>query len=133
MENNTLAFPICTKMVDLFRRTQQIDDQVCLQESLGEITWSEPEDIPSGEDFEDSFKLQKSTGGKRQQKIILHCVIRSKKWLGDIKFGSNLLSYLNTNKIFMNYNKFETEETGSPGFLIELHPTLTNKTTWQQR
>ena len=42
-----------------------------------------------------------------------------------------VFSYLETEKIFINYDAFKTLNTASPGFLINLHPTLTRKDNLQ--
>ena len=58
---------------------------------------------------------------------MIYCSLYSRKKVGDIKFESKMFSYLTKHKIYIDFNNFETEEEGSPGFLIELHPKLTNK------
>eukprot|EP00957_Ditylum_brightwellii_P095542 7277307-Ditylum_brightwellii.AAC.1 len=60
-------------------------------------------------------------------KVALYCTIESAVKLGDIKFIEQVLAFLYTYKIFMDYNHFETEEKGSPGYLMEINPKLTNK------
>ena len=54
-----------------------------------------------------------------------------KKQTCKIKYANTVFSYLETEKIFLNYDAFKTLSTASPGFLIELHPTLTRKDNLQ--
>eukprot|EP00957_Ditylum_brightwellii_P208980 15359738-Ditylum_brightwellii.AAC.1 len=44
----------------------------------------------------------------------------------NMKFEPRLFAYLIAYKIYIGYDKVETEEEGSPEFITGLHPKLTN-------
>eukprot|EP00957_Ditylum_brightwellii_P111949 8537469-Ditylum_brightwellii.AAC.1 len=37
-----------------------------------------------------------------------------------------MFAYLRSHKIYIDFDRFETKEEGSPGFITGLHPKLTN-------
>eukprot|EP00957_Ditylum_brightwellii_P085807 6527172-Ditylum_brightwellii.AAC.2 len=54
-------------LADLFNKIKGINDQVCLKEYLGDKVWSEADNFPAREEFEESFKLEKKTKQGKQR------------------------------------------------------------------
>eukprot|EP00957_Ditylum_brightwellii_P206789 15350006-Ditylum_brightwellii.AAC.1 len=122
-----MVYPLRKKFMELFERIQKNDPSFTIKETLGENLWSNPNKLPLGKEFKTTFKVRNSSNIWRTPRLALYCTFFSAKKVRDIKFEANLFSYLNGHKIFINYNYFETEEDGNPGFLIELYPKLTKK------
>jgi hypothetical protein len=106
---------------------RKLENSVTIKSSQGDDTWTDPDKIPSGNDFTKQFSVRTETTKRGTAKIVVYCTLSSKQWLNNIKWNPQMMSFLKTKSIFINFDRFETKETASPGFFIELHPELTNK------
>eukprot|EP00957_Ditylum_brightwellii_P120453 9190460-Ditylum_brightwellii.AAC.1 len=50
------VYPLRKKLVELFERLQEDVNFLTIKEALGNSTWSNPDEIPSGKEFETTFK-----------------------------------------------------------------------------
>eukprot|EP00957_Ditylum_brightwellii_P128095 9769934-Ditylum_brightwellii.AAC.2 len=119
-------YPLRTKFKELITRIQKDDDSFSIKETLGEDIWTNPEELSSRKKFQETFKVQESNSMCRPPKIVLCCTFISTKKVGNMKFKSRLFAYLNAYKIYIGFDKLETEGEGSPGFITGLHPKLTD-------
>eukprot|EP00957_Ditylum_brightwellii_P182803 13923966-Ditylum_brightwellii.AAC.1 len=50
------VYPLRGKLMELFKQLQEDDNLLAIKETLGNNTWSNPDEIPSGKEFERTFK-----------------------------------------------------------------------------
>eukprot|EP00957_Ditylum_brightwellii_P070056 5320572-Ditylum_brightwellii.AAC.1 len=93
---------------------QKYNDTLTIKETLGEVIWSNPEELPAGEEFQETFKVRENSSMRGSPKLVIYCTLISKRKAGDIHFDSRIFAYLNTHKIYIGFDKFKIEEEGSP-------------------
>eukprot|EP00957_Ditylum_brightwellii_P101489 7734098-Ditylum_brightwellii.AAC.1 len=52
-------------------------------------------------------------------------VVHTKKWY-QLQYPEVVMNHIKKYNIWMYINEFDTKKVGSPGFITELHPKLTN-------
>eukprot|EP00957_Ditylum_brightwellii_P086560 6585619-Ditylum_brightwellii.AAC.1 len=75
--NTKVAFPARKKFINLIEKLQAIDSTLIITGTLGEISWSVAEEIPSGSIFDKVFHLKKTEATRSAQKVSLYCTIES--------------------------------------------------------
>eukprot|EP00957_Ditylum_brightwellii_P095129 7245690-Ditylum_brightwellii.AAC.1 len=87
--------------------------------------WPNPKDLPTGEEFTNTFSIKKSTSKEGPMKISLLFKLVSEKRFTEIKHDPRVYNNIQANKVFFRVAHFGTHKISSPGFLIEAQPTLT--------
>eukprot|EP00978_Attheya_sp_CCMP212_P011658 scaffold28910_cov40-Attheya_sp.AAC.1 len=85
-----------------------------------------PTQIPSNAAFGTHFNVREEHYPKGPRKVVIHFKLQSKTRMGDIQFEPTFFNYLKQNHIYLNFDKFEMHKMASTGFLIDVHPNLTN-------
>eukprot|EP00957_Ditylum_brightwellii_P109736 8370481-Ditylum_brightwellii.AAC.1 len=80
-------------------------------------------EFPSGEAFEAPFSMRHKFF-MRDNRITPYVGNTSSMQFNDINHKHTVYAYIQAKGIFMKPDKFKTKKTGSPGCIIELHPTL---------
>eukprot|EP00957_Ditylum_brightwellii_P118240 9018390-Ditylum_brightwellii.AAC.1 len=80
------VYPLRKKLMELFERFQEDDTFLTIKETLGDNIWSKPDEIPSGKEFETTFKVRNSPNIRHIPKLVIYCTLYSRKKEGDIKF-----------------------------------------------
>eukprot|EP00957_Ditylum_brightwellii_P195355 14884333-Ditylum_brightwellii.AAC.1 len=65
MVNTNEVYLLQKKFVDTFECIQKDDTSFVIKEILGENLWSNPDEIPSGKEFEGIFRVKSSTNCNR--------------------------------------------------------------------
>eukprot|EP00957_Ditylum_brightwellii_P202793 15331826-Ditylum_brightwellii.AAC.1 len=125
--NTKVAFPVRKKFINLIEKLQVIDSTLIITESLDDALWRLAEELPSRRTFDKVFHLRKTEATRSVPKVVLYCTIESAVKLGDTKCNEQMFAFLHTYKIFIDYGHIETKEKGNQGYLMEIHPKLTNK------
>eukprot|EP00957_Ditylum_brightwellii_P181762 13846715-Ditylum_brightwellii.AAC.1 len=54
-------YPLRNTFKELFTRMQREDDTLTIKEIMGEATWSNPEELPAGKEFQETFKMRENS------------------------------------------------------------------------
>ena len=96
-----------------------------------ETVWTETTNIPSDATFGTHFNVREETYPKGPRRIIAHTRIITKTKFGDIKYNDGVYNHLKEQKIYIRIDRFEMRKVSSPGFFIDIHPSLTNRNDLQ--
>jgi hypothetical protein len=91
---NATKYPIHQEFVNLLHEMIKIENSLTIKASKGSDTWTEPEKIPSGDDFTKQFSVRTETTKRGTAKIVVHCTLSSKQWLNNINWNSQMMSFL---------------------------------------
>ena len=91
--------------------------------------WSTETDIPVGDKFMQLFKVTQPGTFRKQNTVSLYFTCESKLILNSIKFNPIVWAVVGVNGTFLVPDKFQTEQTACPGFLINVHHKLVWKDT----
>ena len=69
------------------------------------------------------------TAPRRNPAVIMYFTCESQVTLNNIKFHPKVWSHIGTDGIYLSPDRFHTEETACPGFLINVHHKLVWKET----
>ena len=127
---NTKVFHIRSEVTKLFTKIKETDNELKISVLNKNTKWNVNE-IPSGKEFESLFNAQYKTSARGAGRAKIKCNLHTRSKFATIKYENAIFSYLEMNKIYVNYDAFNTLNTSSPGFLINLHPTLTRKDNLQ--
>jgi len=90
--------------------------------------------IPTNkEEFKKFFTIMTDTRATtKQQHVVIGCNLLSERTIKEIKFDRNkpqLLEWMKTNQIFVESDSLGVNKTTTIGYLMRLHPQLTNRNT----
>ena len=91
--------------------------------------WSTEADIPVGTQFLQLFKVTQPATSRKQTTISLYFTCESKLTLNTIKFNPIVWAVVGVEGTYLVPDKFQTEQTACPGFLINVHHKLVWKDT----
>jgi len=88
--------------------------------------------IPTNEaEFKKLFNISTDSRAGNQQRIVVGCHLRSERTINEIKFDKNkpqFLEWLTNQNIFIESDNLGADKTVTIGYLMKLHPQLTNRT-----
>ena len=120
---NTKVYHI-SEATRLFTKIKEMDNELKISVLNKNTKWNVNK-IPSGKEFENLFNAQYKTSARGAGRAKIKCNLHTRNKFATIKYKNAIFLYLEMNKIYVNYDAFNTLNTSSPGFLINLHPTLT--------
>ena len=123
---NTTQFSVRQATVQLFSKMKKLDPTVTIFSVQDQSKWEDPTQIPSDAAFGTHFNVREEHYPRGPRKVVVHFKLQSKTRMGDIKFDPTFFNYLKQNHIYLKVDKFEMRKMASPGFLIDIHPNLTN-------
>jgi hypothetical protein len=127
---NSKVFHIRSEATRLFTKIKETDNDLKISVLNKNTKWNVNE-IPSGKEFENLFNAQYKTNARGAGRAKIKCNLHTRSKFATLKYENAIFSYLEMNKIYVNYDAFNTLNTSSSGFLINLHPTLTRKDNLQ--
>ena len=74
------------------------------------------------------FNVTQVTSPRLNPSVTMYFTCESRITLNNIKFNPKVRSHLNTEGIYLSPDRFQTEETACPGFLINVH----HKLVWKE-
>eukprot|EP00957_Ditylum_brightwellii_P042315 3204473-Ditylum_brightwellii.AAC.1 len=125
--------PTNTKIYPLQEKTKQLLDVIKTSNptltviSNNSKKWEIIKEIPQGKEFEQAFNAGYSAPARGQGKASIKLKISTSQKLAEIKYSNIVFSYLQREKIYLNYNAFDTKTTACPGFIIDHHSTKIRK------
>eukprot|EP00957_Ditylum_brightwellii_P143209 10911811-Ditylum_brightwellii.AAC.1 len=57
---------------ELFTRMQREDNTLTIKETMGEATWSNPEELPAGKEFQEIFKVRENNSMRGSPKLVIY-------------------------------------------------------------
>ena len=91
--------------------------------------WSTETDIPVGDKFMQQFKVTQPVASRKQTTVSLYFTCESRITLNTIKYNPIVWAVVGVAGTFLVPDRFQTEQTACPGFLINIHHKLVWKDT----
>eukprot|EP00957_Ditylum_brightwellii_P039082 2954114-Ditylum_brightwellii.AAC.1 len=111
--NQVKVFHIGNAFIRLFQKVKDTDAAlkvlVITSNTKGDLT-----DLPNGNKFERLFTATYKTSAQGKGRAKIKCNLHTGDKLATIKYANAVFSYLETEKIFINYDAFKTLNTASP-------------------
>jgi hypothetical protein len=82
-------------------------------------------ELPSGEKFTDEITVKEYHPPRAASKITCYVGLKSKVKFNEIKYANAVMDFLKKNQIYLRVDNYNNSPVSIPGFLIELHPSLT--------
>jgi hypothetical protein len=100
-----------------------------LRSTTDTTEWKDINTLPRDQTlFAKHFNVREENPPRGAKKIVIHFILQTTKKFGDIKYDIGLFNYLKQERIYLKVDKFEMRKIATPGFLIDIHPHLTNLT-----
>ena len=115
------------EFITVFKKMKQVDSTLAIV--TNDEVWTTAEEIPVDDKFMEKFSVTQVTAPRRNPAVIIYFTCESKMTLNNIKFNPKVWSHIGTDGIFLSPDRFQTEETACPGFLINVHHKLVWKET----
>jgi len=121
-------FNIITALMDLFTIAAQQDESFrVLQTGHNEVLWETEWDMPENKDFQEKFQMREQSFRTGNKKVTIYCVIESSYTINRLKYMDTMRQYLTEKNVWIKPDFYSTKVVSSPGFMIHVHPKLTNK------
>jgi hypothetical protein len=132
LQAGTTKFSIRHSTIQALKIMQKIDKTLTINSVADDTQWTDFDTLPSNsDDFSKHFNVREENPPNGAKKIVIHFKLHTSARFGDIKYDAGVFSYLKENRIYIKVDKFEMRKMASPGFLIDIHPHLTNLTDLQ--
>eukprot|EP00978_Attheya_sp_CCMP212_P039384 scaffold204226_cov39-Attheya_sp.AAC.1 len=82
-------------------------------------------ELPSGEKFTDEITVKEYHPPRAASKSTCYVALKSKVKFNEIKYANAVMDFLKKNQIYLRVDNYNNSPVSIPGFLIELHPSLT--------
>eukprot|EP00978_Attheya_sp_CCMP212_P042733 scaffold265762_cov28-Attheya_sp.AAC.1 len=89
-------------------------------------------ELPSGEKFTDEITVKEYHPPHAASKITCYVALKSKVKFNEIKYANAVMECLKKNQIYLHVDNYNNSPVSIPGFLIELHPSLTRIDTLKE-
>lgn len=89
--------------------------------------WKLLKDLPTGLAFTEVFAVREEKPPRGRKQIVAFVRLITKVLVNDIKFDTMVFAYLRRENVYVRVDHFETQQIGSPWFVIKVHPNLTRK------
>eukprot|EP00957_Ditylum_brightwellii_P022360 1686989-Ditylum_brightwellii.AAC.2 len=100
--------------------------------STENLTWTTFYDLPQSKSFKSAFCAGYSLSSQGSVCAFVKCKFVSSQRLLMVECSHMVFLYFQKEKIYMNYDAFDTKPTASLDFLIDIHVTLIQKDDPQQ-
>ena len=115
------------EFITVFNKMKQVDSTLAIV--TNDAVWTTVDEIPVDDTFMEKFSVTQVTAPRRNPAVIMYFTCESKMTLNNIKFHPKVWSHIGTDGIYLSPDRFQTEETACPGFLINVHHKLVWKET----
>jgi hypothetical protein len=124
------CFNIRSEVLKILNRMHLVDQEVYVKD--GEEKWKDNKAFPSGKQFKTIFRVRREDPIKGNSRMIAYLNIVSSLKLRQFKENYLVMNHLKTEEVWLKITKFERKKISSPGFIMDIHPKLTNIFTLKQ-
>ena len=129
LSSSTTQFSVRHSTIQVLNKMKEVDKNLKVKSVSDSTEWTEMKNIPSDPElFGKHFNVREEAPPKGAKKIVIHFNLQTTVKFGDIKYEPGFLHYLKEKSIYIKVDKFEMRKMATPGFLINIHPNLTNLT-----
>ena len=133
LANGATQFSVRQATTNVLLKLQGIDKTLKVKSTNDDTEWTNINTIPSDPTlFSKHFKVREENPPRGAKKIVIHFILHTSQKFNDIKYDIGIFNYLKQERIYLKVDKFETSKIATPGFLIDIHPHLTNLTYLQE-
>eukprot|EP00957_Ditylum_brightwellii_P136129 10381614-Ditylum_brightwellii.AAC.1 len=122
------AQPIKSELISILNITQTNNPSLICHTTDGSGAWSDFVELSIGKAFWETIATTPRCIPSKQKDYSAYAY-RDKRKIANLKQKHTVYTHLTQKNIFMQQCKFKSKKTGSPGCLIEIHPTLIWKGT----
>eukprot|EP00957_Ditylum_brightwellii_P185686 14137908-Ditylum_brightwellii.AAC.1 len=120
------TYPIWAELIVLLKAMMDIDEILKVYTIDKGKNWADFSEIPVGEKFTKLLRLHQYHHNN-YSKIMVYIILESWLKLNNLQHKSTHYAYLQQKAIYICQDQFKTMKPASPGFQIEIHPTLVRK------
>ena len=122
---------IRTEFVKIFKTMKLVEKSVAILNS--KAVWTNPEEFPTERAFLEAFKVTQYSSPRRNPSVVMYFTCESRMTVNNIKYHPTVWHIIGQPGTYLYPDKFHTEETACPGFLINLHSKLVWKEAFIQK
>ena len=124
---NRTNINIRNEFLKVFNKMKEVDPTLAILTDTA--VWTTDADIPVGNKFLQQFKVIQPTAPRKLTTVSVYFTCESKLPLNVIKFNPIVWAVVGIEGTYLVPDKFQTEQTACPGFLINVHHKLVWKDT----
>jgi hypothetical protein len=133
LANGATQFSVRQATTQVLLKMKGIDTTLKVKSTNDDTEWTDINTIPRDPTlFSRHFKVREENPPRGAKKIVIHFILQTSHKFNDIKYDIGIFNYLKQERIYLKVDKFEMRKIATPGFLIDIHPHLTNLTYLQE-
>jgi hypothetical protein len=117
-------FNIRSEVLKVLNWMHLVDQELYVKD--GEEKWKDDKAFPLGKRFKTIFILRREDPKKGNLRMIAYLNIVSSLKLRQLKENYLVMNHLKTEEVWLKIDKFDRKKISSPGFIMDIHPKLTN-------
>eukprot|EP00957_Ditylum_brightwellii_P094173 7169950-Ditylum_brightwellii.AAC.1 len=123
-------FNIRSKILRVLNRLHLVNQELYVKD--GKEKWKDDKAFPLGKRFKTIFSVQREDPSKGKPRMIAYLNIISSLKLCQFKDNYLVMNHLKAKGVWLKIDKFERKKISSLGFVVDIHPKLTNIFTLKQ-